>query len=94
VNRSIRIVRQLEQLFQPYRMMFKGLKRRREGKKETAFIVMFLGEKRKREILKLWGGGGGQLFGGFSLRILKPHFLEKRGMSVPEDGECSFLCTV
>ena len=53
MGRSAKIVRQLEQFFEPYRMMFKEL---RGGGQEAALITMFL-EKTLKNITLFFLGG-------------------------------------
>jgi len=64
VVRSIRIVRQLEQIFKTYHMMLRKL----QGKKEEFSVILFFAKKRKTKRFKnfvFFGGGGGvgKLFG-------------------------------
>jgi hypothetical protein len=54
VDRSIKILQQLEQVFKSYRMMFKELKDKKKHLPNT-------GEKEKK-ILKHWQEGGHQVF--------------------------------
>ena len=78
VDRSIKIVRQLEPIFEPYSKMFIQLK----GKKEAAPITMFLQRK------KNWGGGtvNYSWIRAFREGVLEPIPQEKQRMSV-------FSCT-
>jgi hypothetical protein len=80
-NRSIRIVRHLEQAFGPYPMMFMELK---EIKKHFPLHCVCKEKKNTKTYKHFFFGGGSQLFAyfHFSWRILKPNPHEKRGMSV------------
>jgi hypothetical protein len=71
MGRRIRAIGQLEQVFDPCRMMLKGLK----GGGRSTSPAMFL--PRKEETLKV-----GQLFADFrfSWEVLEPNRSEKRGM--------------
>ena len=57
VDRSIRIVWHLEQVFEPHRMMNKHVKK---GKKEPTITVFCTEEKNTEEIIIFWGGEGGR----------------------------------
>ena len=50
VDRNIKIVRELEQVFEPYRILFKELTGKGRENKKAAFITMFLqGKEKKRK---------------------------------------------
>ena len=74
MDSSINIVRELEQFFEPYRMMFKEPQR---GGGEAA-SHQNVSEKKT----SFWGGG--QLFADFrfSRRFLEPNSREKQGMTM------------
>jgi hypothetical protein len=80
VDRRIKIV-QLEQVFEPYRMLFKEMKERSNSHQRSAKQRK---TKLKKNPLFLGGGGRGQLFADFpfSRGVLGPNPLEKRGMSL------------
>jgi len=87
MDRSIKIVRELEQVFEPYCILFKEL----TGKeiKKAAFITMFLQRKETHthtQMLKQCCLGGDQLFAcfHFSRRVLEINPHEKRRRSISE----------
>jgi len=72
MDRSIKIVRQLKQIFEPYRTIFKELK----GKKKLHLSQSFLQRKKHWKIVRCcFGGGGGKLCADFrfSQGVLEPN---------------------
>jgi hypothetical protein len=78
----MKIVRQLEQVFEPHRMMFGELK----GINKVAHIKMLLqsNEKTLKNCNFFPGGGGGELLGGFCFPqvVLKPKLGEMPEMTI------------
>jgi len=77
--RRIRIIRQLEQVSEPYRMMFMKLKEHTGAAHITAFLQR---RKKKFKILKYCFVGGHRLFANFcfSWCFLGPNPRQKRGI--------------
>ena len=91
MDRNIKIVLELEQVFEPYRIMFKELTGKENETKKAAFITMFLQRKQNththtHKILKQCFLGGGQLFAcfHFSQRVLESNTHGKRRRSILE----------
>jgi hypothetical protein len=49
MDRNIKLVRELEQVFEPYRIMFKELTGKDKETKKTGFITMFLQSKQNTQ---------------------------------------------
>ena len=79
MERSIKIVRQLEKVCEPYRIMFKEL---REKKKQLPSQCFWKEKKKIKKHKKHCLGGGGFADLYFSQEVLEPKPREKRGMSV------------
>jgi hypothetical protein len=85
MDTSIRIVRLLEQVFEPYRIMFKELKEKRSSSHHKAFAKK---RKTRQNTKTLLGcrGEGGELLADFrfSWVVLEPNPGQKRWLSLHE----------
>jgi hypothetical protein len=83
MDRRIRIVRLLAQVFDPYRMMFKELKENRSSSHHKAFAKK---RKTRQNTKTLLGCRGGKLWEDFrfSCVVLEPNPGEKREINLHE----------